>query len=387
MCAASFATATLSQAEITSLLIGDDGQCLARDFRQIALVEGEQDVVFEHLPREADPATLQIWAPRAGVQLLSWSLTAGDENAALRCRIRSSLRASRAGVDLIYAFTGLTWTAHYEAWIRAEMGDRNQPVSADLRGTIEIQNRTQTEFSNVWVRLVGREHGTAPAKQPGFVWMDRRTPLSDIFFAEDGDSEPPYAYPLASRIAIPTRTDVAVFLVHQDRAAAFRQYVCSSKEIPLEAKDFLPLRQEICFPYITARSQAMALPPGTVRVSVGPRRERVFDAEFKRAAPGSDIRMDLGASDDVVGRRTLVERSPPVAGYRTETFEWRIQNRSDSAADVRIEEQLATASPYAVVKASAPYEARMNRLYFQCTVPPRSEERLVYTLKLQQPRL
>lgn len=386
--ALALAVSVVGRAEVIGLWIADDGRCLARDFRQVALVEGEQDVEFESLPAEADLETLQIWAPRAGVQLLDWSRAMKeDRRGRVRCHVRSQVPGPRVGLDLLYAFTGLTWAAHYDIWIRTEASEADRAVSADLRGSVEIRNHTGTAFSNVLVRLVGRESKDPAAKWPGFLLLDRRVPLSDAWFPETSDEEPAYAYSVPLRVSLPQQAEVIVSLINQSRVAAVREFVFSSDEIPLESHDFAPLREEIRFSYGAGAERATALPPGRVRVSVGPKRERVFDAAFKRAMPGSDIRVDVGPSDAVWGRRKLVERTLPVAGYRSETYELQIQNRSDSVAVVRIEEQPPTAPVWIVQKTSIPHEERVNRLFFRCTVPPRGEERVTYSIRVREPRL
>lgn len=385
VCGVVNSAATLVAAEVRGLLLDDDGRCVVRDFRQVALVRGEQEITLGGVPAEADLSTLQIWAPRAGVTLLDWFRL--ENEYAIRCRVRSTASRNRIGVDLIYLMTGLTWSAEYEVWIRSEMDKGGQPVSADLRGVVRIENGTRIHFSNAMIRLVGREIVTAHRnKPPGFLLLDRRTPLTDLWFPEPKEGGPPYDYVLDVRPNIPASALAVIPLVNRSRIPALRRYAMSSEEIPLHSKEYTPLREWITFPYAGARDRVAALPPGRVRVAVGPRKERIFDAYFQRALPGSEIRVDLGPSVDVFGMRARMD-STTRAGFRTETYELRIRNESTSKVVVEIEEQPPAPLGWTVIKATLPFEERNNRLFFQCAIDPGKGEQVQYSLKVREPRL
>lgn len=371
--------------EIRGIVIGER-EAWVREFRRLVLAEGEQEVDLEGIPEEVDLGTLQLYAPRAQLKILEWT----RERKKVRCRLQSGISAPKTGVDVIYALTGLTWSATYDVTIRSDPTNIGRSaVSADFTCFAHIRNDTGTDFADVVLRLITSEAAEPERKAIGLLLMDRSNPLNDLWFPSPPEPGVPYAYDLAQPVSLFAGRTAHIMMVKQTRIPAARRYVLRSAAFPWDAKDFRPLRDTIVFPYQTPPGvqPRMALPPGRARVVWGLRKEHIVQAHIHRVALGEEIRIDAGLSPEVSGQRARVRVSKPATGERIETREIRVRNSSPDEAVVEIEEQIDVAGQWSVLSCSVPYVEHMNRLLMQLIVPAGEEGRVVYRLRVRELRL
>ena len=241
------------------LLIGQ-GWAVVREFRNITLAGGEQDVVLDGIPQEADLSTLMVLSRGVSIDLLQWQRVgatndvhhAGEDASVgldagtgtvtwkpscqpvpggqglgllpVKCRVRSTTRSEGGGLYVIYTTTGLSWSAEYQVSIRGERTDEKEAMSVDLSGVVRILNGTVGNYPNAVVRLLSS--GLAPRRRdleaPGFLMLDEDSPLSDLWRPAPADSGTPFEYDLPARVSVQPGVETDVSLVRTLRTPASR---------------------------------------------------------------------------------------------------------------------------------------------------------------------
>lgn len=392
-----FATAWVHAQSVireTAVTIGD-GWGVVKESRQIDLRSGEQDVDFEGIPPEADLSSLVLRSRRISFEVFAWERveTARAGAGAVRCRIRSPVAAQRVGVDLLYRVAGMEWSASYEIVVRGEGGDETEAVSTDLRGVVRLINKTAGAFSNAVIALSGADPGpsvaAAPAAAgPGFLDLDRSNPLTDIWFEAPEGEAVAYSYEMPARVSVRPYSETDVPLVSRNRMPASRVYAMTAEDFPLDAREHLPLRKWIVFLHGEGAQRDAMLPPGDVRVLLGGnRRQFLQTARFRRTAPGEEIRVDLGPSDDVKGRRSSGTRDIQPGGIVTETYVVELRNEGDTDYVVEVDEKPPAALGWRIVGATHAHRLSGTRLQFKPTVRSGADETIEYRLSVPEPQL
>lgn len=379
-----------SRVRETTIAIGD-GWGLVRELRQIDLRRGEQDLMLDGIPAEADLSTLIIRSRRAEVELLSWERPHGASPDTVHCRIRSAVAVPRAGIDVIYRIQGLRWAAEYEIVVRGEGEDERAPVSADLRGILRIGNNTSRVFSNAVVRIEHREGMSEAEKSmgPGFLMLDRSSPLSDLWFDAPGQPLIPYSFEVPARINLQPYSEVMAPLISKTRVPAWRFYSMASEKFPSDAREFEALNKMIAFRHDDdLLGPAVMLPPGNVRIYLGAlRRHFVQEAFFQRTSPGEEIRVDLGPVDDVVGRRITGSRQTLPGSIKTESHEIHLQNRRDAGIRLEIDETPPVNLGWSLISSTLPCRQVSKRLLFSTSVAAGESAVIGYQLRIYEPEI
>lgn len=376
----------------TAIMIGD-GWGIVKESRQIDLRSGEQDVDFEGIPPEADLSSLVLRSRRISLEVLAWERveTARGDAGAVRCRIRSPVAAQRVGVDLLYRVDGMEWSASYEIVVRGEGDDEAEAVSTDLRGVARLINRTAGAFSNAVIALSGADPGMqdpSAAASPGFLDLDRSNPLTDIWFDAPEGEAVAYSYEMPARVSLRPYSESDVPLVLRNRMPASRVYAMTAEDFPLNAREHRPLRKWIVFRHGEGVQQDAMLPPGDVRVLLGGnRRQFVQTARFRRTAPGEEVRVDLGPSDEMKGRRFSGTRETQPGGMVTESYVVELRNEGDTDFVVEVDEKPPAALGWRIISATHAHRLSGTRLQFKPTVRSGADETIEYRLSVPEPQI
>ncbi len=400
----------------TSLTIGH-GWAVVRELRSFSLNEGEQEVVFEGIPPEADLSSLVVRSRRVPLEVLECRRDSAPRSAAAKdpdvrwvrgqgfaggaaaddratpvvCRIRSPIRWEGMGIDVSYVIEGFDWSAVYQVAVRGEQAEEKEPVSVDLFGLARVENMTSRSFRDARVRLAG---GRAidvpnPAEGPGFLSLDEDSPLADLWRGKPRDPEPEFEYDIPQSLNLPAHAVSDVVLIRTVRTPATRIYTMTAEDFPPVSEDRdSPLRKRIVLKNISANRMGIALPPGRVQVFLGSMRTKLLqEGYFERTPVNGTIRIDLGLADDVRGMRMPGRSSDPVAGYFEQTFLITVRNQRDADVVCEIDEKPPVILEWNVVSATSPYTESAHRLKFNLPVKTRTEEIVEYELRIRQPEL
>ena len=413
------ATAASSEIVETSVVVGH-GWALVRESRSMDMVEGEQEVVLDRIPPEADLSSLTLRSRRVPLQLMEWSRE-GQTNASpraisvvgdqaiwrpaderaeraqepggrrVRGRVYSPLTWKNIRLELSYIVRGPTWDARYQAMVRGEQAEEKEPVSVDFAGSVTISNPTSASWQDASIQVVG-EPGPdvwVPQNDPGILMVDEDSPLADLWRRHAPESAVPHAYALPGRVSVSPQSSTSVLLVRTTRTPASRLYVMGAEDVPFgTASDGYPLRKFIVIRNSAANRMGIALPPGRVGIYVGASRNRYLQEAWQaRADVNDEIRIDLGAAEDVTGLRRSLGRGAAIGGYYEESFGLKVMNRRDSSVLVEILEKPPLILEWAVVRTSLPNRGTGRSLEFLVEARPGREVQVEYQLRVRQPDL
>jgi hypothetical protein len=412
---------------IAALLLGDtcaDGVSIPTRTR-LMIGRGSSVVVEEHeipfptresrfrirIPAGVDPDSLVIGDPagRARVIETRWrdplppalSATAlvfdsftrvapTDADREVEVVARSSDSRARV-LEAIYTTDALDWSALYEITVRGDIANYLAPLSADLEGRFIISNGLARSFSNARVIVRGPEtidvQREAPASPRGFLALDAESPLADLWRPRPPVAQTPQLYSAPETVTLPAGSITAVRFAAARRIPAERVFLFDGAEIPTTpAGPPRPLRQMLLLRNERRAGLGMPLPPGWVTVIAGAGRAPLRQQALLNHTPaGGWIRVNLGPVPDVGGARRSMGRESSVAGFTEETIELRVVNLLPSAVRVEIVERPPAPLAWDVVRCSRAYEVIGRRIRMNLDVPPRSEERISYTVRLMEP--
>lgn len=411
----------------TTLTIGE-GWTIVRDMRRVDLAAGEQDLVLDKIPAEADLSTLTIRTRRIPVDLLDWErvdanagrarslehadalVVTGDgevgdaavgrsvgrdsetirrEGLPVRCRIRIPVGGTRS-LEVVYRVRDVEWASYYQVFIRGEPDGLDERVALDLTGYVRIRNSTDRSFSNALVRVVGADPRLPrePEELPGFLMLSD-SPLSDLWKAQEVEPPLELTYRMPRRVNIPAHTETEARFIGSLRIPATRVYVLDSREIPLSViGSFRPLNQYLVFKNTAANGLGWVLPPGPVEVFHGVTRRTLRLPGFLPHTPiDREIRVDMGKADDVRGMRRSVRRTEPDFGYYEETFQLSLENDRPRAVRVEVYERPPVELSWDVQRASADYELEGTAIRMEPRIPGGESREIELRLRFHQPSL
>ena len=398
----------------TSLTIGHGWACV-RELRSLTLTLGEQDILLEGIPPEADLSSLVLHSWRVPLELLEchreipdpvrqgpdvrWiagkgfagGTEAADQSGPVVCRIRSPTGWKGMGVDVSYVMNGFDWSVAYQVAVRGDQAEENEPVSVDLSGLVRIENKTSRSFADAKVWLAGgrsREE-PKPAEDPGFLSLDEDSPLADLWREKPREQKPEFDYEIPRSVDLNAHEATDVVLIRTLRTPATRIYTMAAEDFPPVSEDRDgPLRKKIVFRNISANRMGIALPPGTVQVFLGSLRSKLLqEGAFERTPVNGSIRIDLGLAEDVRGMRIAGKASDPVAGYFERTFLVVVRNHRETDIMCEIDEKPPVTLEWDVVNATRPCTESGHRLGFNVEIKARAEEIIEYKLRIRQPEL
>lgn len=411
-------SATVSDIHDTAVTIGP-GWALIRESRVMDLVEGEQTIVLDRIPPEADLSSLSIRSRRVPLQLMEWARdgytnvfrgavsTEGDSvvwrpgiaqlpgasavSRRVRCRIRSPLSWKKIGVDVMYVVHGPSWEARYQVMVRGEQAEEKEPVSVDFTGVVTIHNPTSASWDEAAVQVVGdpRAKTRLPQNDPGFLMVDDESPLADLWRRKPEEAGITHAYTLPGKVALLPQSTTDISLVRTTRTPASRLYVMDASEVPFgTAGQGHPLRKFIVIRNSAANRMGVAIPPGRAEIFMGSARNRYLqEAWQERANVNDEIRIDLGPAADMLGWRQSLARTPAISGYYEETIGLQVLNQRSGAVLVEMREKPPLILEWAVVRTSLPNRGTGRSLKFLVEAEPGRRAKVEYQLRVRQPDL
>jgi hypothetical protein len=407
----------------TSLVVGQ-GWALVRELRYFSLREGEQEMLLDDIPVEADLSSLVVHSRLIPLEVLEWRRTSGDSGLPLDpslsitadgssvhwrpadagasesaetpsrstagpvlCRIKSPGTWKRAGIHVTYVVRDMGWTAAYQVSVRGEQAGDREPISVDLSGNVRLDNNCGRTFSNASVRLVGLEQpGELKQKEPGFLMLNEDSPLADLWRQQQEGRGAENEYFLPNRVTIKARNRTEAALVRTIRTPASRIHLLTSEDVPEGGREH-PLRKFISFNNTPENKMGFPLPPGPVEIFIGGMRSHFLQEGWISHTPANEaIRIDLGFANDVRARRGSRGKSPPVAGYFEEIFGISIVNMRDAEVRVEVDEKPPLNLEWDVIRAGKAYTETGKRLKFISTIGPGGSDDFEYRLKVRQPR-
>lgn len=402
-------------APAVEVLLGE-GRALVREVRTLALAQGLQTVVLDNLPAGIDPETLTVRARRVELELRGWALDGGTGMAvtasgeavwphpvasapggvlpagpvSVRAQLYAPDERRALDVEVSYQTTGLDWSAAYQVVVRGDRVEEREPLSADLTGWVRIQNRSGVAWTNAAVRLVGRrripDEGGPP---PGFLILDEVSPMSDLWRWRPPEADIEYEYALPGPVDLPAGVETEVALIKSVRVPAARRYVLRAEEFSasLEAPP-RPLRKYIILRNTVANRLGAPLPPGPVQLFLGSMRSQLLQTGDLPPTPvDGDIRIDLGPSPDVTGRRGRQARAERPEGGEIETFAIEVLNGRDGAITVELDEKPPLILQWTLVSSTRPCREVFRRLRYQLDLPAGGRETVEYSLRVSRPSL
>lgn len=385
---------------------------VVREQREIACVEGEQDVLIEGLPAAADLTTLQVGGERQGVRLLGWqrvsatpstnakpaavrwrpgqplrAAPAADPAGPVRCRLQAATARTR-WVELVYQVTGLTWRADYELVIRGDIANHLEPLSLDLVGHIVLSNTTGRAYPEARILLASQQAGSGEANAaPGLLMLDDWSPLADRWRSPPPAEPLPQAYSVPQAVSIPAAGRVSVRLVSTRRQAAERLYRLDAGSLAVGQGDpWRPLIRYLVLPNDEQHGLGLALPPGQALIYLGGTRGGPYQqAWLDHTDRGQAVRVRLGPSRGVTANRLTEARQPGTAGAPEQTITLQLANALPTAVKVEVWERPPVPLAWDLVRASRTVERQGQNLLFNLELAARSEAELNYTVRLTEP--
>ncbi|HOW98817.1 MAG TPA: hypothetical protein P5567_04950 [Kiritimatiellia bacterium] len=396
------------------VILGED-RALVREVRTLALAQGLQTVVLDNLPSGIDLDTLTLRARRVDLELRGWALDGGTGVAAeasgeavwppaaasapagerpagpvsVRAQVYAPDERRALEVEVAYRTSGLNWSAAYQVVVRGDRVEEREPLSADLTGWVRIQNRAGVAFTNAAVRLVGRRVPEEEGRPPGFLMLDEVSPMSDLWRWRPPEADIEYEYALPDPVDLPAGSAREFTLVKSARVPAARRYVLRAEEFSasLEAPP-QPLRKYIIVRNIAANRLGLPLPPGPVQLFLGSMRSQLLQTgDLPHTPVDGDIRIDLGPSPDVTGRRGRQARAERPEGGEIETFAIEVLNGRDGAITVELDEKPPLILQWALVSSTRPCREVFRRLRYELDLPAGGRETVEYTVRVSRPSL
>lgn len=398
------------------------GWAVVREARAADLDAGEQVIVLEDMPLEADLSSLVLSSARWPVALLEWAREPGESDGTapgraapetgdvtwtpadhasglglppasrrVRCTVRAPAGGRGLPLRVSYAVRGFSWAAHYQVAVRGEQTGETGPVSVDLSGLITIRNPTRRVFSNATIRLVGAPD--IPARDyradPGFLVLDEESALSDLWLETPAEPDVQYAYSIPQKVTLGGQTDVDVPIVDIERTAATWLYALRSEDVPLDGPaEGVALRRWIVFRNVPVGPAGVDLPPGLVSVFLGGMRTHLLqEARFERVPANGEIRIDLGLAEDVRGARKSQGRSTSLAGETEETYLVVVRNLRANRIRAEVDERPPPSTEWTVISSTKPFEERQRHLFFTVEAEPGGTERIEYRLRVREPEV
>lgn len=387
------------------------------------LKQGEQELVLDDIPAEADLATLVIRERRVPLSTLEIerisvildhravsdrgaimksedgsSVVWKPENEAssrgraeklhpVRCRLRTPM-AGKHRLTISYVVPGLAWQAAYEIAVR-DAG--NEAISVDMAGMVRIHNPTSRSFDGARVRVVGSDVREDAEKQdpPGFVMLGNDPAFDKIFEREDRTTPIAHGYDVPGTISLSALSETAAPFVKVKRVPAERLYVMRAEDFPAGTlARRAPLQESIVFRNRQSKGLDRPMPPGVAHVYRGGRRSFFLgDAWLPHTPANGEIRIDLGDAEHVRGARAGSGHEDIIEGYAEERFQVLIENGGKTDIRVEVDEKPPLTLEWDVISSTKAYVIEDNRLLFRNRVAADAESRIMYKLRVKQPAL
>jgi len=402
----------------TQMTLGH-GRAVIRDLHIVEFRHGQQELRFRSIPSEADLSSLVVRAERVPVDLVEWQrplggaagATAGrdpslrhdarsdvvrwqpqvvtsqavEQGSEVRCMVFCPLPGRRE-VEVIYHVPGFDWEARYRIGVRPSEADQREVVSADVTGVIKVTNPTDRRFTEAQMRLVGGAvlRPPAPPEEPGILVLDAGNPIRSLEPPVESEAVIPYTYRVPMRATLAPHSVTLVPIAEAPRTPARRLYLLRADAFPIGAGPARPLRKLLVIENREEHGLGRSLPPGRVQVFLGGRRGHLLqEGRLPRTSPGGELRVDLGHSDAVRGRRRL-ERTGVLEGVHEEVVEVLVENRLDSAIRVEVNDKPPSREQWEVIGSSDKFDVRDQRVLFHPEVPAQTEYRLTYRLRVRE---
>lgn len=372
-------------AATTSLVVGE-GWAVVCQRLAVTFTNATQEVPFDRLPPETDPLSLVVLPVSGPVAMPSWRRPDGGT---ITATLATDLPRERV-FDLAGLVRGPTWRASYQLIVRADPGHEDAPVSMDVDGRITVRNASGGSWSNAALRVVGTDHRPAPAAdEHGFLELDEASPLSGPWLRPRRGENPAFGYDLGRNVRLQAGEERSFTFVSVERRNAARRYLLTSDDIALDGSEpGRPLRRFIALPNDAAHGLGRDLPGGVAQIYIGSVRATLGEgAWLERTPAGGEIRIELGASDRVLGLRRQAGREPGTPGQVEENFEIEIRNALESPALVEVVEQPPVRRDWAVVRSSHAYEIHSRRLHYRLEIPARDRGTIRYTIRMPEQKI
>lgn len=416
-------TVSAQQPRETTLTIGE-GWAVVREVRPMELSVGEQEIVLEGIPAQADLSSLKLRARRIPVDVLDWErvrsvsdtahpvsgadtlvlhrdgsvrdvrdvgdhdiLPAADDP--VRCRVRVPIRGVRA-LEVTYRVEGMQWNSYYQVFIRGEPDGLDESVALDLTGIVRIRNPTGRAFDRARVRLVGADPRLPrePERRPGILML-ADTPLSDLWEPTPVEWPPEFEYRLPHLVNLAAFSETDINFLSAHRVPATRLFMMDSGFVPLSLTGtYHPLNQYLVFRNTTANRLGWVLPPGPVEVFHGVTRRTMRLPGFLPHTPvNREIWVDLGRSDDVQGMRRSTHRTETALGAYEEVFLLAVRNDRLRDVMVEIRERPSGTLAWDVQRATARYDLEEGAIRLRTRVDAEDTQNIEMRLRFRLPAL
>ena len=397
----------------TALIIGRDG-AVVREVRRVTLQAGEQDLILDNIPAQADLSSLTIRMRRLPVQLLRWErisastveptpisgprislgqsapLTQSEPATpigAVRCRVMMPLSGERT-IEITYRLRGIEWRVEYDVSLQSSMYDRAERIPLDLTGILQIDNQTDRSFSNALVRLVGGDPRLDPPERHrrGFLML-ADIPFADLWLADRGASPLQEVYRLPRRFDLPAQASTRAAFIRAERISASRLFVMDEREVPLLVADTLsPLDSYLVIPNTAANQLGWNLPPGPVFLSGGSvPQSSLLEGFMPHTAIGRPIRIHVGKSAYVDGARQVLRRIDLAPDRYLEIYQLTLRSRLAYPVPVEIRERPPKRLIWRVDRANAEYEQERGFLLFQPILAAEDTRRIELGIEFRLP--
>lgn len=294
---------------------------------------------------------------------------------------------------IAYETQGVTWWADYNLILEEAAGE----CSMDLSAWVSIINQSGAGYPNARLKLIaGDVHRAAPRRAEREVMM-RAVVAEDTAGFEEKPFFEYHLYTLGRRADLPDNATKQIELFPAADDVRCRKELVFAPTLQFPFRGGPQLHQDygrhgqgdvnvyLRFANEKANRLGMPLPAGRMRVNqldpADGSLEFIGEDVIDHTPRNEDVLLRMGNAFDVVGERTQTDfRVDTRTRNLWETFEIRLRNHKDTAAEVAVLENLYRAANWEIENASTSFSKESSqRIRFDVRVPAEAEAVVEYT--------
>jgi len=292
-----------------------------------------------------------------------------------------------------YETTGMTWWTDYNI-----IYDESKDCSMDLSAWVSIINQSGAGFENARLKLIAGDVNRAEQTQPMPEVMYKTALQADSAgFAEKSFFEY-HLYTLDRPTSLPDNSTKQIQLMPTARDIRCTKELVFAPTMDMAFRGYQQFDQEfgrygngdvnVFLRFQNEKSQQLGipLPAGRIRVNqldpADGSLEFIGEDVISHTPRNEPVLIEMGNAFDVVGERSQTDfRVDTRTRNLWETFEIRLRNHKEVAADIVVLENLYRAANWEIENASAPFvKENSNRIRFDLNVPSEGERVIRYTV-------
>lgn len=303
-----------------------------------------------------------------------------------------SPKQGRQKTRIAYETQGMTWWADYNVLL-----DESSGCAMDLSAWVSIINQSGAGYPEARLKLIaGDVHRAQPARAERDMVYRAAMAQEAAGFEQKAFFEY-HLYTLGRRTDLPDNSTKQIQLIPPAHAVRCRKELVFAPTLQVPYRGSEQLDQQygrqnqgdvavyLRFANEQDNGLGMPLPAGRMRVNQVDRAdgsvEFIGEDVIDHTPRNEDVLIRMGNAFDVVGERTQTDfRIDTRTRNLWESFEIRLRNHKDDAADIAVLENLYRAANWSIENANVDFsKENSNRIRFDVTVPSEGETVIRYT--------